>query len=329
MILITTGQVAQFTEQEVTLQARITNLIETPVCDDAKHISLTLSDCEGDVQALVWADKPAAYMLMSLHVDEHPALEVTGRIAVLNGKLTLRLNNVYVISAAHITNSARLMPQSWIPNAAANAWRKLIAFIDELESTSLRDFLNTVLMDESIGKQFVNSRASGENHRKFQGGLLVHSMEVADLVGSIAELLNMPTQDKEISQIAGLLHDLGKVQTVGISNPRPMPPKLFSHEAQSLLLLATHLKRLRDSSQEEAWILTHLLERLATDKSSLKSCFIGEDIVRYADYLSAANDMGKSGSSFLGMCGYATLHPNKSLMQVSKPGDEIRLERVS
>lgn len=315
MNLMTSGQIAQFTEREVCLQARLTRLVESHT--DTKTMSLTLSDCDGDVNALVWADKPAAYTLMSLNANEHPALEVTGQVAVLNGSLTLRLSSACAISSAHITNAARLMPQRWIPSAASRAWRKLIAFIDELESTTLRDFLNAVLMDESIGKQFVNSRASGENHRKFQGGLLVHSMEVAELVGSIAELLNMPSRDKEISQVAGLLHDLGKVQTVGISNPRPLPPKLFSHEAQSLLLLAPHLKRLSDLSEEEAWILTHLLERLTTDKSSLKSHFIGEDIVRYADYLSAANDMGKSSASFLGMCGYATLHPNKALVPVA------------
>jgi hypothetical protein len=69
---------------------------------------------------------------------------------------------------------------------------------------------------------------------------------------------------------------------------------LFRHEAQSLLLIGPHLSKLNIEHPMLGWALTHMLDRLASAKSSIDSHFIGEDLIRHADYLSAANSVGKS-----------------------------------
>lgn len=308
MKLISTNQLVSTVDEDVCLQARLT-VIDKVVSSSQGQTRIRLSDSFGDLDTTILANTLAGQWLYMLSEPGDIAVEVVGQTLVCKDGVRLTVKELYAIDASHVINAARLMPTSWVPVGAKDAWGSLIDFIDNLESQNLRDFINAVLMDEKIGAPFAQSRASGENHRSFIGGLVVHSMEVATLAGAIADTLHCQLLDKELTQVAALLHDLGKINTVGTENPRPMPPKLFKHETQSLLLLAPHLDRLQSQAPELCWVLTHLLERLATDNSALRSHFIGEDIVRYADYLSAANDIGKGMTNFLGLCGYATKHP--------------------
>ena len=96
-----------------------------------------------------------------------------------------------------------------------------------------------------------------------------------------------------LTQVGALLHDLGKIDTVGEKNPRPMNPSLYQHEIQTVHLLAPHISRLIADARIEGMVISHLIGRLASTKHYREQSMI-EELVRFADQASAGHQQKQS-----------------------------------
>jgi len=306
MILATTQTLSSHIESSVKLQCQLTGLQHRTSQFGKPYLHLKILDSYGDTTAVVWSGNQLFNDVEKLDFKQLPTVELVGQVVQLDQYVFLKAQSVVPIFAS-LTG---LGPTVTVPLAAQEAYEWLMSFIDRMPSESLRELLTGMLLDPQIGCRFIHSRASDENHHCYQGGLLVHCVQIAKIVEALGRELALSQSDILITQVGALLHDLGKINTVGYSNPRPMPPKLFRHEVQSLLLIAPHLNRLADVAPAEAWAITHILDRLISSKSSFDSKFIGEDLIRYADYLSAANQVGKSLKDFMAIGSFNTFHPS-------------------
>jgi len=89
---------------------------------------------------------------------------------------------------------------------------------------------------------FITMPASYQDHHAFPHGLLVHSLEVAELAYSNALRLHHPTKECQLALVAGLFHDLGKIYSqteAGIHSYQT-----GAHECLNFALLAAPMEEL-------------------------------------------------------------------------------------
>jgi len=151
-------------------------------------------------------------------------------------------------------------------------------------SPPLRTFVTSVLTSE-VGTQFMSIRASKSHHHNDQKGLLMHSLEVALIAGQVAMVwLNKP--EAELTIVAALFHDLGKVRTTARSAGGSGKAVFAPHESYNLELLSPYLVELETQWPLGADLLRNLLANDHT-RGQFPS-FPGQLIIKMADQLSTA-----------------------------------------
>ena len=298
-MLITTSQLPEYKGHLVSVQGRLVGLTRRIARNGRAYFRLKLADSAGSTEAFVWPEAPLYDFIETIDVREQHLVEMSGRVAQLNGYFNLRLSEVYIVSSSFVQNGAALLPLPMVPVRARDSLNRLITLIDELGNEPLRAFITGILVDPTIGHRFVRSRASGSYHSAYPGGLLVHSVEVAQLAGEWAARLNESKLSIAVTQVGGLLHDLGKIDTVGEGNPRPMSPALYDHEIQTVHLLAPHIKRLTETARIEGMVMHHLIGRFASSPKHYKSQTMAEELIRFADQASAGHQQKQTIEQFI------------------------------
>lgn len=216
------------------------------------RVEATLADFGGSATALFPHES-------SHHIDlpeSETLVTAIGRVQLSGGRRHLRLMLLREMSGADANSAADLL---CVPEKVHGMLRDLE---DELPEP-LRLFLGRVLLDPSIGPGFKTCRASAAHHHSNVGGLLEHSFDNLDMIGTIVQrTLPRDTLSVGIAKVAYVVHDIGKLWTVG-TKKRPWMHKAMAHEHANLLMLAPHLAWLSEVFPE-AWLgLTSILSYLA------------------------------------------------------------------
>ena len=121
--------------------------------------------------------------------------------------------------------------------------------------------------------------ASYQDHHAFPHGLLVHSLEVAELAYSNALRLHHSAKECQLALVAGLFHDLGKIYSqteAGIHSYQT-----GAHECLSFALLASPMEELA----REDWDCHRMLSSMLAPYSKHRSeQYAIEGILRNADH---------------------------------------------
>ena len=137
---------------------------------------------------------------------------------------------------------------------------KLVATVQSLQSECLRAFLTRVLERKDRLEAFLNAPASVNYHHAYPGGLLEHSLNVAN--NAVAMLrLNEPAMSRLMQEtcfVAGLLHDIGKTYTYDSKGKPNAAWKLCSHDAFTLEACAYGLAYLDKHAPDLAIMLRHV-----------------------------------------------------------------------
>ncbi len=135
-----------------------------------------------------------------------------------------------------------------------HALLRLLALIARLQDKRLKQMLTDLFKQIDIAKPFVTLPASYNHHHSIPGGLLLHSVECAEWLEQIAHE-TLPKAEAELTIIAALLHDLGKIETMS----HPNSGLLVSHEVLSLTLLEPFLCQMQSNWKQGANALRQML----------------------------------------------------------------------
>ena len=183
-----------------------------------RYKTMRFSDCSGDIRVYAWESSGLLECLpLTMPARVHANLYVRS----FNSSLIADLRNIHVLEPHEVTNAAALLALQDCPEIAQPALSKLVNLVDTLEPPELCDFLNRVLMDERIADGLVTCKGSQAHHHQSPGGLLEHSVEVMEIARDMAGD-RLSALECSIIQIAALLHDLGKLRSIGSGRVRPV-----------------------------------------------------------------------------------------------------------
>ena len=165
---------------------------------------------------------------------------------------------------------------------------KLMNYIKAVRTPTLRKLLETVFSG-NVYDAFVHNPAGMKLHHAYIGGLLQHSIDVADLAVAMADRVEGVDKDLVIS--GALLHDLGKIKEISseIGFPYTNTGRFMGHIVITSLMVQEVAAKLNIPANRLEQLQNILLSHHGeNEKGSPVACSTREAfIVHYADEINA------------------------------------------
>lgn len=252
-------------------------------------LRVTLEDADGRATGFAWPEARSSVVCSATPVP----VAVTGTVQQFQGHAQIKIHALASVDPERASRATALLPRGRCPDAALLALDRL-AQLEQAVPDPLDGFLRRVLLDPAIGLPFLCCRASVAHHHAFIGGLLVHSTEMLDVASETTHrILPDDRWSPYLAQLGYLLHDLGKLKTVGELR-RPRYALVVRHEFATIDLLAAHLAWLEQRNGELAMALRYLFAYLATPAATRKVPeHAAAEVVTTLDQWSAATHNGR------------------------------------
>ena len=224
------------------------------------YLEVVLADRTGAIQARAWADATKRF---ASEFDEGEFVFVEGRTETYRGNLQMIIESIRRLSA-YEKDSGQL--PGFDPSLLVAAsdrdidemWEILLKLSDTVEPAPLRDLTRTLLhKNEDAFRRFP---AAVSNHHAYLGGLLEHTVEVAQGVADYVARLPEDDLHRGLAVAGAILHDLGKL--IELQNPIA-PTYGFSGQLIGHLLLGRDM--VREAAASISWPdprLPELLEHI-------------------------------------------------------------------
>jgi len=202
------------------------------------YLKYTLENAEGQVNAFAWGETEVPNI-----IGLEP-IRVIGRIRRLDQTPVIDIIETESRWLEGPESGTRLLPRSrcFTPEALD----RLIQVYESIQSSHLKQFCDDAFSELDLGIPFLQLPASGSHHHAEPGGLLLHSVEVAELVSTNHMLSD---HDRDIGIVAAIFHDVGKIRTLSGKSKTGL---YIDHELLTLELLAVPLKYLEQKHSREA-----------------------------------------------------------------------------
>lgn len=204
-------------------------IIEHYLCKQKQHLktktgktylSLKLQDKTAVVDAKVW----------ELHNDigdfeETDIIKVDGTVLLYNNEPQIKVNRI------RKSSEGEFQLEDYIPRTEKDIdelYGKLLGFIDSITEPNLRQLLENIIMNnEAISGAITTHSAAKNMHHGYLGGLLEHTVSVAEICDFMSGRYKYVNRDLLIS--AAILHDIAKIFELS-----PMPANIYTDDGQML-----------------------------------------------------------------------------------------------
>ena len=167
--------------------------------------------------------------------------------------------------------------------------KKFLKLVAEISRPPLRELLGEIFSG-SRWEQFLRNPAAKRFHHAYIGGLLEHTVDVAETAMAIAA--TMPGIDRDMVIAGALLHDIGKTEEISsdIGFSYTDTGHLMGHITAGVLLVESAAKKVQYLSEVERKSLIHIIlsHHGEREKGSPVCCATREAVVvHYADEINA------------------------------------------
>jgi 3'-5' exoribonuclease len=215
-------------------------------------LTLKLVDKSGQIAGRMWdrAEEWAA------SISSRSVVFVRGRSEVFRDEMQLQIHDVSPLSADEIDRTD-FLPTS--PKNVEDLFQKLRALTTSISKGPLRKLTKQILSDAPLVERFKTAPAAKSVHHAYLGGLLEHTVAVAEQVSHITTFY--PDLNRDVLLVGAILHDIGKVDefiydlTIDYSDAG----RLLGHLVLGVQILDAKIRSLRGFPREEAILLSHLI----------------------------------------------------------------------
>ena len=170
------------------------------------YLNVILQDKSGTMDAKVWDPNSAGIE----EFEPMDYIEVGGDVSSFQGALQISVKRVRVVREGEYN------PADYLPVSKKNIeamYQEVLAMIQRTKNPYLKELLEAFFVkDADFIKKFKNSSAAKSVHHGFVGGLLEHTLSVAQMCEFYCKQYPMLKRDLLIT--AALLHDMGKIKEI-------------------------------------------------------------------------------------------------------------------
>ncbi len=224
------------------------------------YLDITLADRTGVIAARAWAQTTHRY---ANQFDEGEFVYVEGRVETYRGNLQIIVESIRRLSA-HEQEDGQLPgfdPSLLVSTSSRDIeemWAELVDLGTTIEPEELRTL--TLGLLETNKERFMEFPAAVSKHHAYLGGLLEHTLEVAQGVAAFTAQNPAFGLHRGLAVSGALLHDIGKI--VELKNPIAAT---YGFEGQLIGHLLLGRDMVRDAAKSIPWAderLPQLLEHV-------------------------------------------------------------------
>ncbi len=200
--------------------------------------SLKLRDASGTIDAKIWS--PISQSVQEIKAGDF--WEIKGKSSIFREQMQFTIEALQKVETPEELNMSDFIQTSAVePAVILEEIENLIA--QELTYTPWKDFCKLILKDSSIRAKLLLAPAAKSVHHAYAGGLLEHMFSVASLTLKLSS--HYPDLDKETLFVAGLFHDIGKLEELsgGLANDYTDDGKMLGHIVQGILMIQPFLEK--------------------------------------------------------------------------------------
>lgn len=219
--------------------------------DGRDIINLKLGDASGEVDAVVW-----------------DSCKVTGEIesgAVIGLLADLGMYNNHLQVTARRIKILEEDPFGYVKKPDADAESMIENFTTTLNSITdpnLQELIHRIFTPE-LQTNFFRAPAAKKIHHNYSGGLLEHTLSVAQLCTKIAA--SYPQLNRDLLVTGALLHDIGKLKEyeMKVVPEYSIEGRLLGHIVMGSELITAHINAIRAEGlpfpDKLEWMLKHMI----------------------------------------------------------------------
>jgi 3'-5' exoribonuclease len=210
------------------------------------------SDKDGSLKGVMW--DPSIEVEESVRAND--VVRITGEVQEYQGSLQIKVSSMEKLDESEY-NPAVFLPAS--DRDLDDLYQTLLNLIESMESADLRNLLKTIFGNEEFKRSFLRAPAAKGWHHAYIGGLAEHVYDMAQLALRASEIY--PEADSDLIIAGVLLHDLGKIQELSVTNHIHYSDtgRLLGHIALGVTILDEYLRGMEDFPADLAMKLKHMI----------------------------------------------------------------------
>ncbi|MBO8157961.1 HD domain-containing protein [Thermosyntropha sp.] len=219
--------------------------------DGREVVNLRIGDSTGEIDVVVWENCQVGGVLQTGKV-----IGILGDVGSYNNRIQITAKKVKVLDE---DPSSYLKTPSVSIEELVNRFEQMLKMVDD---SYLKDLLDIIFTDD-IKRAFFKAPAARKIHHNYAGGLLEHTIRVAELCIKAASIY--PSLNRDLLITGALLHDIGKIEEyeMNVLPEYTVPGRMVGHIVLGHEILDEALKKLvmtrPDMPKELPIMLKHMI----------------------------------------------------------------------
>ncbi|RKZ08393.1 hypothetical protein DRQ05_01550 [bacterium] len=219
---------------------------------NGRFLVFQLSDKDGPMKGVLWQVPDS----VDREIGVNDIVRVVGEMKSYKDNLEMHIDRIERLKKGDYDQSL-FLPSSTRP--ADLMYSEILETISGMQDEHLRLLLEAIFGDESFKADFIVSPAAKSWHHSYIGGLLEHTYDMMRMALKAAEIYREVNKDLLIAGV--LLHDVGKLQELAVSNSIEYSDsgRLLGHITLGVEFVSEYIRGMDDFPDELGLRLKHMI----------------------------------------------------------------------
>jgi 3'-5' exoribonuclease len=176
---------------------------------NGRFLLFQFSDKEGPLKGVLW--QPTEEIDRDIQIND--VVRIKGELKQYQGAFELHVGSIVKLGEKEY-DAAQFVPVA--AEETSELLRDVMAAVSSIGNEHLRALLDGIFADDEFKASFLRAPAARVWHHSYMGGLAHHVRDMAAIAIRTAEVY--PEIDRDLLLCGVLVHDLGKVQELEVTN---------------------------------------------------------------------------------------------------------------
>ena len=221
--------------------------------NNTKYMSIELKDRTGVIEGKVWDNVDEASRLF----EKNDLVSVKAKSRLYQEKPQLIITDIRKVeNMVSLEDMSEFFPEG--ETGIDKLKKEYFQLLNEINDPHIASVFSSLTGRHDILEKFISFPASIGVHHVYMGGLLEHSLSIANMGKYVADKVGV---NKDIIIAGCLLHDIGKVEEIQVRGGFRYSDRgrLMGHIALGVIIFEELIKDIKDFPEHIADILAHII----------------------------------------------------------------------